>query len=308
MEYATKVFAELGDLVPKFITHNEPWCASFLSYGLGQHAPGHQNWSEAYAAAHHILLSHGLAVNAYRAAGLKGDIGITLNFTWVDAASDSAQDQAMSRYADGFFNRWFVEPVTKGRYPADMIPLVESQIGELSFIGAGDLEAIATKVDFLGVNYYTRQVVAADPSAPLGVRMVEPPRDSVTDMGWEIHPQSLYRLLNWLQTAYTGDLPLLITENGSAFRDHLVAGEVHDRERIDYVADHLEAAKRFIDEGGPLKGYYLWSLMDNFEWAFGYSKRFGMVYVDYGTQARIVKDSGKWYSDQISYHCSLHTR
>ncbi|MFB5193134.1 family 1 glycosylhydrolase, partial [Alicyclobacillus fastidiosus] len=242
------------------------------------------------------------------AGGYQGEIGITLNFTWVDAASHRAEDETMSRYADGFFNRWFVEPITQGRYPADMIPFVESQIGKLSYICPGDLDAIAAKVDFLGVNYYTRNVVAADPSAPLGVRMLEPPADRVTAMGWEIHPQSLYRLLNWLQTAYTGDLTLLITENGAAFQDHLVAGEVHDEERIEYIADHLEAAKRFIDEGGPLKGYYLWSFMDNFEWAFGYSKRFGLVYVDYETQDRIVKDSGKWYSEQISYHRSSQTR
>ncbi|EPZ42624.1 GH1 family beta-glucosidase [Alicyclobacillus acidoterrestris] len=306
VEYAKKVFDELGDLVPKFITHNEPWCASFLSYGLGHHAPGHRDWREAYAAAHHILLSHGKAVEAYRGGGYQGEIGITLNFTWADPASDKPEDIAAAKREDGFANRWFIEPISKGHYPQDMVEWVEGQLGVFDFIQPGDFEMISTPIDFLGINFYSRNVFrAGTANAHLQSEVVPPPANRVTDMGWEIHPESLYRLLTWLRRDYTGDLPLVITENGAAFQDELVEGAIHDEPRIHYVADHLEAAKRFIDEGGPLKGYFLWSFMDNFEWAFGYSKRFGMVYVDYDTQVRTVKDSGKWYSGQIAHHRAL---
>jgi beta-glucosidase len=300
-EYAHRVYGELGYLVPRFITHNEPWCSSLLSYGIGEHAPGHKNWREAYTAAHHILLSHGLATQAYRESGLPGEVGVTLNFSWVEGASDSAEDQAAARRADGFANRWFIDPLFRRSYPSDMLKLVEPRIGKLDFIHSGDLDTIATPIDFLGVNYYARSVVAADPAEPLlGVRTLDVPEDRKTDMGWENSPESLYKLLKWISTDYTHRLPLYITENGAAFKDVVTDDDqVHDDARTEYIAGHLLAAKQFIDEGGPLCGYYLWSFMDNFEWSYGYSKRFGMVYVDYDTQRRIVKDSGNWYSELI---------
>ncbi|MFB5193257.1 family 1 glycosylhydrolase, partial [Alicyclobacillus fastidiosus] len=243
------------------------------------------------------------------AGGYQGEIGITLNFTWVDSASNRPEDVAAARREDGFANRWFIEPLMKRQYPSDMVEWVEGRIGALDFIEPGDLESIASTIDFLGINFYSRNVVQAGAgNAHLESQVVQPSADRVTDMGWEIHPESLYRLLTWLKSEYTADLPLVITENGAAFRDELVDGEVQDVDRVNYVADHLEAAKRFIDEGGPLKGYYLWSFMDNFEWAFGYSKRFGMVYVDYATQVRTVKASGKWYSGQIAHHRAANVR
>lgn len=302
-EYADKVYEQLGDLIPTVITHNEPWCASFLSYALGHHAPGHTDWREGFVSAHHILLSHAMAVEAYRASGKSGDIGITLNFTWQDPASDAPADVAAAYRKDGFTNRWFVDALFKGEYPEDCRVFAEERVGSFDFVKAGDLDRITTPIDFLGVNFYTRDVSAADVNDPgLGARTIPAPADKVTDMGWEIHPESLYRLLKWLEADYTKGLPLYITENGAAFKDQLVDGEVHDADRIAYVADHLKAAKRFVDEGGSLQGYYLWSFLDNFEWAFGYDKRFGMVYVDYDTQVRTVKDSGQWYSRQIAFN------
>lgn len=302
-EYASRIYAELGDLVPQFITHNEPWCAAFLGYGLGVHAPGHTDWKEAYIAAHHLLWSHGLAVEAYRASGHQGDVGITLNFTWADAMSDTPEDRAAAKRVEGFQNRWFLDPLFRRSYPADMVEWIEPRVGKLDFIQPGDFDTIAAPIDFLGINFYNRAVVGDNPNdSALGVRHVDPPADKVTDMGWEIHADSLYNLLKSVATNYTGELPLYITENGAAFQDEVVNGEVHDNERVDYVADHLEAVKRFVDEGGPLRGYFLWSFMDNYEWAFGYAKRFGMVHVDYETQQRIVKDSGEWYSQQIAFN------
>ncbi|GMA51182.1 beta-glucosidase [Alicyclobacillus contaminans] len=307
-EYAELVHRELGDLIPRVITHNEPWCSSFLGYALGVHAPGHTDWREAFTAAHHILLSHGRAVQAYRAAGGSGEVGITLNFTWIDPASTQPEDVAAAERVAGFSNRWFIQPVFSGTYPTDVAALVESRFGAMDFVKAGDLDVISTPVDFLGVNYYTRNVVAHQPNGDwLQVRHVAPPKEAQTEMGWEIHPESLYRLLHWIERNYTKGTPLYITENGAAFDDAVEDGAVHDVRRIDYVADHLAAAQRFIAEGGRLKGYYLWSLLDNYEWAFGYSKRFGIVHVDYETQARTVKDSARWYSGQIAHQHAAPT-
>lgn len=302
VEYAAKIYEQLGDAIPMFITHNEPWCASFLGYALGHHAPGHTNWREGFVSAHHLLLSHGLAVDAYRSSGHTGDIGVTLNFTWQDPASDCAEDVAVANLKDGFTNRWFVDPLFKGHYSEHFRAWAEERVGAFDFILPGDFEQMGRPIDFLGINFYTRDMSEADPDDKvLGGRSVSPAEDKVTDMGWEIHPESLYRLLKWLQSDYTSDLPLFITENGAAFVDELVGGEVHDDKRIAYVEDHLTAAKRFVDEGGPLKGYYLWSFLDNYEWAFGYSKRFGIVYVDYETQKRTPKDSALWYKEQIAF-------
>ncbi|WAH37624.1 GH1 family beta-glucosidase [Alicyclobacillus dauci] len=302
-EYASRVYMELADLVPHFITHNEPWCVSFLGYGLGEHAPGHTDWREALTAAHHLLLSHGLAVQAYRAGGYHGDIGITLNFTWVDPVTDAQADREAATRLSGFSNRWFLDPIFRKSYPEDMLEWVNTRVGGVDFLRSGDFDTIAQPIDFLGVNYYTRAIVGADDADPLlGVYHVNVPAEVKTEMGWEVHPNSLYRLLKWISSDYTGNLPLYITENGAAFHDDTVSGAVHDARRLDYIADHLLAARQFVDEGGPLHGYYLWSFMDNFEWAHGYSKRFGMVHVDYETQKRTVKDSGKWYSGQIAFN------
>ncbi|MFV9568356.1 GH1 family beta-glucosidase [Thermoanaerobacter mathranii] len=298
-EYATKLYEELGDVIPLWITHNEPWCASILSYGIGEHAPGHKNYREALIAAHHILLSHGEAVKAFREMNIKGSkVGITLNLTPVYPASEKEEDKLAAQYADGFSNRWFLDPIFKGNYPQDMMELYSKIIGEFDFIKEGDLETISVPIDFLGVNYYTRNIIKYNENSMLKGENVPAPGKR-TEMGWEISPESLYDLLKRLDREYT-KLPMYITENGAAFKDEVTEDRrVHDDERIEYIKEHLKAAAKFIKEGGNLKGYFVWSLMDNFEWAHGYSKRFGIVYVDYKTQKRILKDSALWYKGVI---------
>ncbi|QSO53593.1 beta-glucosidase [Alicyclobacillus curvatus] len=304
VEYAETLFREFGDLVPYWITHNEPWCTAFLGYGLGIHAPGHQDWTLAARASHHVLLSHGLAVQAYRKLGLTGQIGITLNFMHVEAEGESPDDLRALDIADAFSNRWFLDPLFKSSYPEVLKNTTLSGVPDWSFIQPGDLEVISVPIDFLGVNYYTRGVMKFDGTSPQGVVQL-PPTLPTTESGWEIYPDGLYHLLTRLRSDYTGGLPLYITENGAAFIDDFDDGEVHDSKRIDYIYRHLQAARKFIEEGGALKGYYVWSLMDNFEWAEGYAKRFGIVYVDYKTQKRTLKDSAKWYRDVITANALL---
>lgn len=298
VEYAEVLFKEFGDLVPSWITHNEPWCSAFLGYGIGAHAPGHTDWEMAARASHHLMLSHGLAVRAYRKLGLKGDIGITLNCSYMETVSDSVEDLHALDAADAFTNRWFLDPLFKASYPEVLKTTIFASVSNWDFIQEGDLEAISGPIDFLGVNYYSRTVVKHNPDAPHQVEHLSASLPT-TEMGWEIYPQGLYKLLTRIRNDYTGDLPLYITENGAAFVDVLENGEVHDSARVDFLRDHFQAALQFIGEGGPLKGYYVWSLMDNFEWAEGYNKRFGIVYVEYDSQERVLKDSAKWYSEVI---------
>ena len=300
-DYAAILFQEFGRRVPFWITHNEPWCSAFLGYALGEHAPGHRNWRDAVIASHHLLLSHGKAVNTFRSLGVEGQIGITLNLTVADPASDQARDRDAAHRADGYANRWFLDPIFRGQYPADMLDVFRPTVGSYDFMHPEDAAVIRAPLDFLGVNYYTRSLVFDKPGdGPLNVGTVQPKPSESTAMGWEIHPESLYRLLTRLEREYTQGLPLYITENGAAFDDHLgVDGQVHDDRRIAYLQQHVAAARRFLQAGGTLKGYYVWSLLDNFEWAFGYSKRFGLIYVDFPTQTRILKDSAHWYRELI---------
>ncbi|HBM79324.1 MAG: GH1 family beta-glucosidase [Clostridiales bacterium] len=300
-EYAEKLFSELGSYIDMWITLNEPWCSSFLGYYTGAHAPGHKDFKEALTAAHHLLLSHGTAIDAFRELNINDSkIGITLNLTPVYPKTDSKDDKEAAVLADGCSNRWFLDPVFKGAYPKDIEKLIGDIFGELDFVRNGDLKTISQQVDFLGINYYSRAIVEKGNDGMFNVKFSEGPGKK-TDMGWEISPESLYLLLTRLKNEYTGKLPLYITENGAAFKDKVSTdSHVHDPERVEYLKEHLHNAGRFIEEGGNLKGYFLWSLMDNFEWAYGYSKRFGIVYVDYKTQKRILKDSALWYKKLIS--------
>jgi beta-glucosidase len=303
VEYADVISRALGDRVKRWITHNEPWCASMLSYQVGEHAPGWNDWSAALAAAHHLLLSHGWAVPVLRRNSPGAEVGITMNFTPATPASSSAEDVAASRYFDGYFNRWFVEPVYKGAYPEDMIAAYTSE-GKIpaegaQFIHSGDLSAISTPIDFLGVNYYSRAVISrwgdGTPETLLGLTGVER-----TEMGWEVYPEGLYELLTRLHKDYVPG-KMYVTENGASYSDGPDdAGHVRDVRRQTYLHDHFAAAKRAIDEGVPLAGYFVWSLMDNFEWAKGYTQRFGIVWVDYPTQKRLPKDSALWYRQVIA--------
>jgi beta-glucosidase len=296
--YARTIFKEFGDLVPTWITHNEPWVVAMLGNAWGVHAPGITDPSTAILVAHNLLLSHGKAVRAYREMGFKGEIGITLNMSPAYPASDSEKDRAAAWRQDGFNNRWFADPVLKGSYPQDMVEWFKDRL-VLPEFSKEDMEIISTPTDFLGINFYSRGVIAADENEPaLGLRGVDTGNDK-TEMGWEIYPQGLYDLLLRLHKDYNG-IKLMITENGAAFNDMVNRnGEVEDDNRLDYLYRHFIMAHKLIQDGVNLSGYYVWSFMDNFEWAEGYSKRFGITYVDYRTQKRILKKSGNWYKEVI---------
>ncbi|MBB2482071.1 beta-glucosidase [Bacillus sp. APMAM] len=296
--YAKTLFDAFGSRIPSWITHNEPWCAAFLGYAFGVHAPGHTDWNEALIASHHLLLSHGKVVELYRSMGLAGEIGITLNLSPTIPASEAAEDVAAAERSDGFANRWFLDPIFTGRYPEDMVTLYKNRFGPLSFMKEGDLDTISAPIDFLGINYYSHNIVENDEKNDILGAGVISETENVTDMGWGIHPESLYDLLTRIKSDYT-DIPLYITENGAAFPDVWKDGKIEDHARIKYLHDHFAAAHRFIEEGGNLQGYYVWSLMDNYEWSFGYSKRFGIIYVDYETLERTPKESYKWYQKVI---------
>ncbi len=301
-DYAALMFEELGDGVSRWITHNEPFVTAFLGHAYGTKAPGRRDWREALQVAHHVLLSHGLAVRRFRAVGPRdGSIGITVDF-WPASplTSSDADHEAVQRW-DAFRNRWFLDPVLRGEYPDDLVRWFASRLGPLELGPDDDLELISQATDFLGANYYTRIVVAENRfDGPLCVRHVEPTTPT-TGMGWQVAPGGLYDLLVRIKREY-GEIPILITENGSAFDDpQPTNGLVDDPGRLAYLRDHLSAVARAITDGVPVDGYYTWSLLDNFEWEHGYAKRFGIVYVDYETQRRIPKQSALWYRDLIMH-------
>ncbi len=318
-EYAAVMHEALGDRVRIWTTLNEPWCAAFLGYAAGVHAPGRQEPTAALAAAHHLLLGHGLATQELRRRDPDATLGITLNLTVPDPLDPSSEaDRDAARRIDGQFNRIFLDPVLRGAYPEDVLRDVE-HLGLTDHIQEGDLEIIAAPLDVLGVNYYHGEAVTTTPSdesapqeghAPVqrpvsspyvaahGVRSV--PRGlPVTAMDWEVQPDGLRRLLNRLQDEYTGPagIPIYVTENGAAYTDEPdSSGFVDDQDRLGFFDVHVRAMKEAIDDGVDLRGYLAWSLLDNFEWAWGYHQRFGLVRVDYETQERIPKASALWYS------------
>ena len=315
-EYAGIVADSLGDGVGKWITLNEPWCSAWLGYGSGHHAPGIRDIGQATAATHHLLLGHGEAVQAIRSAAGGAEVGISLNLTPVQPATTHADDIATARRLDGNCNRLFLDPLVKGRYPADMLTHYQGCSPGFSVVRDGDLEVISRRLDFLGVNFYTLRTVAARSRAAeafaagycvpaaegdlvdsdLGVAAVHRPTVPQTAMGWEVEPAALTELLTRVRYEYL-DIPVLVTENGAAYSDYVAPdGSVRDPERIRYLDAHLRAVLRARTAGVNVRGYFVWSLIDNFEWAYGYSKRFGLVWVDYPTRTRIPKDSFRWYA------------
>jgi beta-glucosidase len=302
-EYAVAVVERLGDRVRHWITHNEPWCQSTLGYEQGRHAPGHRNPGEALAVAHHLLLSHGWAASSIRRRSPAAQVGISHILVDVHPASGSDADRDAARALDGTFNRWYLDPIFRGSYPQDVIAdRVRDRhlaTAELPFLQAGDMAAIATPIDFLGVNYYSRSVVrAGDDGRPVGVPMASPEQRTAT--GWEVWPQGLHDVLTRVAREYA-PTALYVTENGAAFEDRVEpSGRVVDERRIEFLRGHLDAAARAIAAGVPLAGYFVWSLLDNWEWADGYEKRFGIVRVDYPTQRRTLKDSAHWYRSAIA--------
>ena len=288
-DYAELVSGHLGDRVRHWTTLNEPYCSAEFGYVEGRMAPGRRSRADGFAAAHHLLLGHGLAVERIRAASPLAEVALVVNLAPTYPASDRDDDIEAAHLHHRLFNRWYVEPALGFGSPAETMPEV-GWAGEE--IREGDVEAIAAPIDVLGVNYYSRAVVAADPDLVLDLA-------PVTGCGWEIYPQGLTEILQWLHRSY--EFPrYLVTENGAAMNDIAdPAGRVDDVDRIDYLRSHLMAVHDAIADGVPVEGYFVWSLLDNFEWAYGYSRRFGLIRVDYDTFARTPKASADWYADVI---------
>src|SRR5277367_3622467 len=285
-EYAALVAERLGDRVRSFATHNEPWVTATIGHELGHFAPGIKNRAVAMQVSHHCLLSHGLAMKAMRSARSNLEVGIVLNLSPVYPATDSAADAAQASREDGLLARWYLDALLRGEYPADILEYLAADAPRIEI---GDAQLIAQPLDFIGVNYYhpvISSVTQPFEHARAGTR--------VTDMGWEVAPAGITDLLLRLNREYELP-PLFITENGAAYRDQVIDGAVEDEDRRAYIDSHLHAIANAIDRGVDVRGYFLWSLLDNFEWASGYTKRFGIYYVDYQTQTRILKRSGFWY-------------
>ena len=300
-EFSGHVAAALGDRVHHWITINEPWCSAFLGYAAGSHAPGRSEPAAAVAAAHHLMLGHGLAVDAVRAAAGQARIGPAVNLYPVHPQPDHPGAADAARRIDGLQNRWFLDPLLRGGYPDDVRADL-AHITDFAFEEDGDAAVQHRRVDFLGINYYSSLTVR--PSAFPGSNTVDfvDRGGPHTAMGWRIDKDGLTETLRRVHDEY-GPLPLYVTENGSAFDDVVTQdGRILDVERRDYLAAHLHACAQAIESGVPLAGYFAWSLLDNFEWAEGYRRRFGIVHVDYETQTRRIKESGAWYAAFIDRH------
>jgi beta-glucosidase len=297
--YAAAVAARLGDRVTDWATLNEPLCSAWIGHLEGRMAPGLTDITAAVRASYHLHLGHGLAVQAIRAAVPGAQVGIVNNLTHCEPASDRPADVAAARRSDGHTNRWWLDPLHGRGYPQDMI----EEYGTDVPARPGDLETIAAPLDWLGLNYYFRNVVADDPEGPIPhARQADLPGAERTAMEWEVYPAGLTATLRRMTEDY-GARRIYVTENGSAYPDVVGPdGQVHDPERIRYLERHLAACADAVRAGVPLAGYFAWSLMDNFEWAYGYDKRFGLVHVDYATQRRTIKSSGHRYADLIRTH------
>lgn len=283
--YAEVVVRALGNKVASYATLNEPFCSAYLSYEAGIHAPGHKNRQWGRQAAHHLLLAHGLAMPILRQHAPQAQHGIVLNFSPCHAASDTPADRDAALLAHQYHNLWYLQPLLTGTYPELLKPL---QANEQPVIEAGDMDIIKRPIDFLGVNYYTRTVFREKNGWFSDVPPTEQP---LTTMGWEIYPDGLVEILTTLNETFINFPPVYITENGAAFPDEVVDDGICDSARIDYYQTHLLAVDECVRRGVNMLGYFAWSLLDNFEWAEGYTKRFGIVHVDFDTQQRRLKDS-----------------
>ncbi len=305
VKYSYYTSKHLGDRVKHWITHNEPWCVSHIGYVAGHKPPGlKNNWSKSLAAAHYLLLSHGMALPEIRNNSKDAQAGITLNLNTAIPASPSEYDKKACKFFDNMFNQLFLEPLYNKRYPIELFNELKKRNeivdSDLDFIKNNDLELIATKTDFLGVNYYSRGVIRDEEvhenkNLPKNVEM-----GPKTDFGWEVYPPGIYDLLMKLKTKY-GVETIYITENGCSYADRPdLDKKVHDQRRIDYHYSHLTEIQKAINDGVNCRGYFAWSLMDNFEWAQGFSQRFGLVWVDFNSLERIPKESYYWYKNYIS--------
>jgi beta-glucosidase len=300
-EYAHNCFHAFDDRVPRWVTLNEPWVITNDGFVIGAHAPGHRNFREVPIVTHNLLRAHGSAVQAYRAMGGKHEIGLVVNLEPKFPATDSADDIAATARADAYMNRHYLDPVFRGEYPVELTDAFGDAWPDFP---ATDWPLIQTPIDFLGVNFYSRNVVRDAPGEhPLRTARVRQTQNVHTEMDWEVFPEALTRVLVWIKERY-GNPPLYITENGAAFDDpsHVTDGVVDDPLRVWYYREHLRAAHDAIAQGVDLRGYFAWSLLDNFEWAYGYAKRFGLVHVDFETLVRTPKASARFYSEVIRSH------
>ncbi len=303
VEYTAAVTQRLGDRVKHWVTHNEPWCIAHLGHESGHHAPGITDPPAGLRAAHHVLLSHGWAVPVIRDNSPGAQVGIVLNLTPAEPVSDRREDEDAARWFDGFFNRWYLDPIFRGYYPDDAInDRIERNhldSATLPFVATDDMKAISTPLDFLGVNYYSRVVMRQSASGKPEVVPVVPP-EQLTDMGWEVYPQGIRELLVRIHREYA-PRQIFVTENGCAYSDSpSSSGEIEDDRRISYHRTHLAEIANAIEQGAPVTGYFAWSLLDNFEWAHGFTKRFGLVWVDYESLERIPKNSAYWFRDFLA--------
>ncbi len=286
VDYARGMQRRLGDRLAIITTHNEPWVIAVLGHETGEFAPGLKSRKTAQQVAHHLLVSHGLALQALRADGARAKLGIVLNLAHTEPATDGAADIECARLDDLRGRCWYADPLFKGRYPQEIWDELGADAPE---VHAGDMAHIATPMDCLGVNYYMRNVASAGKPFDKATSGL-----ALTDMGWEVYPRGLTELLLTLHRDYALP-PVYITENGAAFKDRLTHGRVHDAQRVAYLQTHIAALAQALQQGVPVAGYMVWSLMDNFEWSSGYAKRFGIVHVDFATQQRTLKDSALWY-------------
>lgn len=299
-DYAGEMFRALGDRVEMWSTLNEPWVVMHAGYLVGEHAPGHRNLYEAPRVTHNLMRAHAAAVRRFRAEG-RGRIGLVVNLEPKYAATDDPADGEARARAEAYMNRQYLDPALLGRYPAELRDVYGDAWPEEADAEAASL---AEPVDFIGINYYTRAVVRDDPSAPpVREGRVRQDRHAHTEMGWEVYPPALTDVLVWVKERY-GDVPLYVTENGAAFYDPPTAegDTVDDPLRVSYLRSHLRAAHEAIRRGVDLRGYFAWSLLDNFEWSLGYAKRFGLIHVDFATQARTMKRSARFYADVVRSH------
>jgi beta-glucosidase len=299
-EYVDIVSRHFGDRIHNWLTLNEPAVTAFEGYEEGIHAPGLHDTRLAWQTSHHFLLAHGLAIPIIRANGdAQTRVGITLNFTALDPATDAEEDREAVRFLDGKLHRWFLDSIFRGAYPADIL----ARLGDLApRVQPGDAEIIARPLDFMGANYYTRSVISKGNGDLTDFKSVRVEGAEYTAMDWEVYPQGIYEMLTRLHREYA--VPrIYLVENGSAFPDVVEDdGSVHDPRRINYLREHLLQVHAAVTQGVPLAGYSVWSLMDNFEWSLGYSMRFGIIHIDYATQKRTIKDSGYWYRNVIANH------
>jgi len=294
-EYAEVVAARLGDRVRHWLTVNEPWVVAWLGYATGQDAPGRTSEPDAVAAGHHVLVAHGRAVEVLRRDVPKAKVGLAIDLIPMHPLSGSEEDVEAARLEDAVRNRWFLDPVLRGEYPSAGLRRLGPMLPP---VAVDDLRAIAAPLDFLGVNYYRRHVVRAHPATG-SPDVVDPPGGERTGMGWEVYPDALHELLLRLRDEY-GAPPVYVTENGAAFPDTRTNGHVEDPLRTSYIERHVDSIGRALEDGVEVAGYFVWSLLDNFEWSRGYSQRFGLVYVDFETLERVPKASYGWYRGFIA--------